>query len=512
MDVTLPDGTTVKDVPQGTTKAALAQKLKAGGMDVPDGWLAPKPEMGAMRKAAEYIAPVGVGEALLNLGSGMASTVVGGLAGVAGSVLPGPEGQGARVSQAVQEAATYQPRTAVGKGVSNALTAIPEAIAHGADKMGQKATDATGSPLIGTVVNTGLQSIPMLAGGLAGKVGPLKPAEAVKPEVKAARDAGFKMTPEEGAGGAVSKALSGLSGEPKLAKKISLANQATVDRLISEDLGLKKGAELSRDELARIRSEEGKAYEAAKGAGRITADAQYQADLQKIVQSYDTAAKDFAHRSENPFKKTVDGLNVGSFDAASLVEEVKLLRKDADKAFRTGDPGLGRSFRDAAQALDDMLYRHSLADPALVGMAQNLQNARVRIAKTYAAEDALNDATGHINPQKYAAMLEKGKPLAGPGLQVAEAAQAFPKSLQRTDKLGSTGGTLADALPGILSGGGWKEALAFFARPGIRSALTSDAGQSLINSPAASPAILEAVRKFQAQRGVAAAEVAAGQQ
>lgn len=41
MNVTLPDGTTIEGVPEGTTKAQLADKLKANGHDVPNEWLAP---------------------------------------------------------------------------------------------------------------------------------------------------------------------------------------------------------------------------------------------------------------------------------------------------------------------------------------------------------------------------------------------------------------------------------------------------------------------------------------
>lgn len=42
MNVTLPNGQTIEGVPEGTTKAQLAEKLKANGMDVPKEWLAPK--------------------------------------------------------------------------------------------------------------------------------------------------------------------------------------------------------------------------------------------------------------------------------------------------------------------------------------------------------------------------------------------------------------------------------------------------------------------------------------
>lgn len=44
MNVQLPDGTLLKDVPDGTTKAQIAEKLKANGRAVPDAWMRPKNE------------------------------------------------------------------------------------------------------------------------------------------------------------------------------------------------------------------------------------------------------------------------------------------------------------------------------------------------------------------------------------------------------------------------------------------------------------------------------------
>ena len=51
MDVELPDGTIIEGVPEGTTKAQLAQKLTANGMSVPAEWM-PKeaPSVGSMLK------------------------------------------------------------------------------------------------------------------------------------------------------------------------------------------------------------------------------------------------------------------------------------------------------------------------------------------------------------------------------------------------------------------------------------------------------------------------------
>jgi len=53
MDVRLPDGTIIKNVPDGTTKADLAAKLQRGGMAVPAEWLAaasaPEPQPAAVQ-------------------------------------------------------------------------------------------------------------------------------------------------------------------------------------------------------------------------------------------------------------------------------------------------------------------------------------------------------------------------------------------------------------------------------------------------------------------------------
>ena len=38
MDVTLPNGQLITDIPAGTTQVALIAKLKANGMSIPDSW------------------------------------------------------------------------------------------------------------------------------------------------------------------------------------------------------------------------------------------------------------------------------------------------------------------------------------------------------------------------------------------------------------------------------------------------------------------------------------------
>ena len=464
-----------------------------------------QPAESSLPGIVNYNPGVGVAEMGLALGTGAVGAVAGGFSGLAQGATNAlgltktPAGD--RVRQ-VSEALTYEPRSAAGKALTGGISMPFEALANVADKAGGAVTDATGSPMAGAAVNTAIQSAPM---GLvhAARALPGESSAAVKGRLQAkalnapkdagiaaAREAGLRVTPTEAGAGQTLRAVESISGEPRLAKLHSNKNAPIINQLIRKDLGLPDDVPLSRDALSAIRKEEGANYEVVKSVGRFGTDAKYQADLHKITNSFDTAAKDFAHRSENPFKKTMDGLNVKNIDATSAVEEVKLLRADADKAFRGGDKQLGKAYKEAAQALDDQLDRHlkGLGDPAMADAVAKYQAARQRIAKTYAAEKALDDSTGNISAIEYGKALKKGAPLTGGARQVGEFAQQFPRSTQRGTA--ATGPTIFDAALGLIFGEPMvgqsalaRGAAGLTARPLARSALSSPPLQSIITSP-----------------------------
>lgn len=91
MDVRLPDGTVIKNVPEGTTRAQLVQKLQANGMAVPQEWMTqpsqqapatvydPTEGMSGFDKFA-----AGLGKAMVDVGRGVRQYLpesVGGLSG-----------------------------------------------------------------------------------------------------------------------------------------------------------------------------------------------------------------------------------------------------------------------------------------------------------------------------------------------------------------------------------------------------------------------------------------------
>lgn len=465
-----------------------------------------KPQESKLPGVVNYSPVAGAVEGALNLASGTAGAVAGGLSGL-GTAATNALGltntpPGDRVAQ-VSEALTYQPRTAAGKLTTEVVAAPFEALAKVADKAGGATTDVTGSPTAGAAVNTLIQSVPMVIGKGAKALPGESPAAIAARQraqvanapaeatVAAAREAGLKLTPQDAGGGAVSRGLAGLSGEPKLAKLASKKNAPTVNDMIRRDVGLADDMPLTREALLDVIKEEGGSYAAVKEAGRFDTDAKYRADLDALTEGFDTAAKDFAHRKENPVQKIMEGLKVKDMDAASAIEEVKNLRADADKAYRAGDKQAGSIYKNAANVLDDQLDRHlkTLGDSEGV---TKYRASRRRIAKSYAALDALNEATGNIDAAVYAKKRRDRVPLDGEAAKVADFATAFPRSLQRTERLGATGPTYFDLLLGggagimgtMLGGAPGAGALALGgSRPAMRSILLTEPVQNAMSVP-----------------------------
>lgn len=473
-------------------------------------------------KVIDYNPGVGVGETALALGSGAAGAVAGGISGLATAAtnalgLTNTE-PGDRVRQ-VQDAISYEPRTAAGRNLTGGAALPFELLAKGGKWLGDQAQDKTAGifpnpqdrALLATGIETGTNMLPMALGPLARAI-PAESAASIAARAKtkalnapvdagiaAARDAGLVITPTQAQAGVIPRTMESLSGGPRLEKAASKKNAPTINEMVRRDVGLPEDVPASREALQKIRADEGANYEFVKNTGRFGTDAKFKADLYEINRSFDTAAKDFAHRKDSPLKKTIEGLDIANMDAASAVEEVKLLRSDADSAYTKGEKQLGKAYKKLAEALDDQLDRHlqrisgAQADPALAEAVAKYRDARVRIAKTYAADKALNETTGNFDAGVYGKALKDGKKLSGEALKVGQFARQFPKSAQRVETAGATGPSFADAALGVLAtaggavahgavGGGAALPLVL-ARPAARAAMLSGAGQDALTAP-----------------------------
>lgn len=103
-------------------------------------------------------------EAIAAIGSSAALEPMSGLAGIAGTMLPGPQGQGADWVQNVQSQA-YQPNDPRAlMGIAQGLQVPMEMYEQGTDFLGDTAFNMTGSPTAGSIG----KSLPEIAGGALG--------------------------------------------------------------------------------------------------------------------------------------------------------------------------------------------------------------------------------------------------------------------------------------------------------------------------------------------------------
>lgn len=168
-----------------------------------------KPSLfGAIGRAAMR-SPVVAADAILSAGRGGAAMVAGGLAGAATAplgLIPGLEGVGARNLERVSDFIGGQPFTESGRDVMGAIGYIPGKVDQATDWVGQKASDVTGSPLVGAGVKTGLNAIPMLLSRVAvrgrvpadGNAGPVRPG---RPVAAGEAEARVSAAPQAGRGG-----------------------------------------------------------------------------------------------------------------------------------------------------------------------------------------------------------------------------------------------------------------------------------------------------------------------
>jgi hypothetical protein len=101
-------------------------------------------------------------EPVMTMGSSALITPVAGLAGLGTAAARGlglTDSMPGDVVRQVQEAGTYQPRTTAGQVGTEVVSYPFEKLTQGADWLGQKAADATGSPAVGAAVNTAAQVV-----------------------------------------------------------------------------------------------------------------------------------------------------------------------------------------------------------------------------------------------------------------------------------------------------------------------------------------------------------------
>ena len=245
-------------------------------------------------------------------------------------------------------------------------------------------------------------------------------------------------------------ALESIGGKQATEQTARMTNQQVTNKLANRTLGLPETREITQDTLEQVRDEAGKVYEMVKNAGRIAADADYKAGLQKMRAEISEIMSDFPDAdvaAAGDIDKLIKSLDVADFDAKSGMAFLKQLRNEAaDNLAALDDPtrkALGRAQRSAAENLEEMVFRH-LDKIGQGGLAKQFDNARRQIAKSYTIQAALDEGSGSVDAMKLSQILNKGKPLS-PELELAaRMGGSFPRAMIRPERTGSVGSNALD--------------------------------------------------------------------
>jgi hypothetical protein len=412
VNVELPDGTVIEDIPEGTTRAQLAQRLKANGVDVPAEWMqGAAPPQSAGRGLLE--GNLGAAETALSMGSGTLGSAVGGIAGLVGAALPGAPGQGARVAQRVQQAMTYEPRTETGKAMTQGVSYPFVKLGEFADYAGGKVAEGTGSPLLGTAANVGVNSVPYLFGMgarpvVAARAAKLRDIASMKQPLNETlargQELGFKTLPEGVAGQLAQKA----GGTDIVKAQLKRSNQEAADAVAREYAGLGPKDPLFRENIEIAR-------DAIEAPYREVASLSPTAE--SALQEMQTARRKYQLQMDH-YRATRNPDVLEKADAFKADENFWTNMMDQE-AQRLGRPDLLARFKDA----------------------------RVRSAKNRTVEEALNEGAGSINARKLGALDKrtKGKLLTGKLKDVADWANTFPDTIGDAT-IRNVGGTHGEAI------------------------------------------------------------------
>ncbi len=453
---------------------------------------APPPAAKPKASAVYDVPPVALGEATLNMGTGMLAKPASDIAGLgllAREMMTGEGRDIPALKRSVQESMTYEPRGTSGQNIAeyNPLALIGKLVGWGADKA-QQGTEWVGGkiglppPVVdsaGRGVHEAVEQGPGLVGVKKGGTMAAKLPErqaaldlertrnAPLDEIRDRSQSAGLTTPPEG-----TSWLAGIPGMAKLGRVISAKNQPEFNRLIAEQFKLPEGTAVTSDALKSVRAQAGRVYQEVVDSGfggKVTetpppvtktspiVDArgkpiemqiqpppvertkglpstpEFKAKLTRDLVDMEKriAEQPETFRAMKPSARLLrEYLDKAEFDPRTAMDSIRQLRADATTNFRSTNPA------DRASGFTRMEVANALEDLFEANLAaknpalmDKFKDARKRIAQSYDVEKVI-DSAGNVDGEKLAA-LSKRRPLSENLEIVAQYAEQFPKGAKK---------------------------------------------------------------------------------
>jgi hypothetical protein len=495
MNVELPDGTVLTDIPDGTSREQLRTKLKANGYDVsklgqeeatpignegrrslPKSTTAPETDN---RKFFKALLGDGLGTVAGDVGAGIGK-VVSGAVNLSEDVLPPYalaktlRGRRSPIAESLQEytdpaykegggtakAARFAGEVALAGGPATKAAEKVMGLVKGSGRLTKALRGAAGAGTAGGVSGaivepeegstrgenalqgaaTGLVVAPVakLVGAARSFLGGPEAPSRLLASAKQAQDAGYVIPPTQVKQSLGNRLLEGMSGKIATAQNASARNQEVTNRLAKQAIG---ADEISPDALAKVRSEANKAYANLGNFGTVKADEAFAKTVRDAGQRAEGFSNDFPELVNKDVDQLIESFaGKKSFDAQSAIEAIKRLREGqravASNAQATAEAkAFGRTQGKLADAVENLVERN-LAEAGRPELLTSFRDARKTLARVYDVEKAMNSASGNVDARKLKKSLEKGR-LTGELKTAAEFGQSFPKAAQSTEQMGS---------------------------------------------------------------------------
>lgn len=462
MNVQLPDGRVLENIPDGTTRTEIASRLKAGGFDVPSDWMgdASKPALarpraqvapkaveeddsvsrftsGNLNKGIAGLAglPVDTASNVMNLGIAGYGAAKGAMGGKPPDLLPPPVGGSQWIENLMRQGGLVtpgaDPTSGGGRVAAGALQAIPGAM-FGARTAGQMPRALSAGATSGAGAEVGKMLAPEGQEAIGAQIGALLPG---------ARRTGAAPTPQQrGAQEARTEAFGqaserGIPVPPREMRRDPQQEKAVAPLL--KELGMPPDTQLSPQVLQNYKTAmyrqgyEPIVKDPALG-GVIKNDVAYgfRAEVKKLAVGERKLRDEFQNSVRDAgFQLQLSDFIKPEFTTDGAMKMIQQFRESANRNLSAPSATneqvrMGLNQRHLALALEK-LFEKNVEATGNKQLMTDFRDARMKIAQASNIIDSINPATGKVDTAKLAA-LGADKPFTGELKAVADIARAFP--------------------------------------------------------------------------------------